>query len=242
MRKLTALLTVVLVLMLGFGGWFYLGGTLRGEVAIQSAPAADYPEAFGAVRSILEGGTAPQVLDGGSLSEDPSPYRLMDINVTLSNRGLFPAEWLHISMEGAPGDIAVYAVTGEGSDVAARDSVTVNLKLVTTAAPDAPLLAEGGNLLAETKLRRGDVEQAFAQAAWTVSNVYHLPATDHGFLEPETAVAWRQGERLTVYCGDQDVYQTRRECSEMLGLPPEQIRVQGQTVGGAFGGKEDMSV
>ena len=37
MRKLTALLTVVLVLMLGFGGWFYLGGTLRGEVAIQSA-------------------------------------------------------------------------------------------------------------------------------------------------------------------------------------------------------------
>ncbi|MCR4963970.1 MAG: selenium-dependent xanthine dehydrogenase [Firmicutes bacterium] len=111
-----------------------------------------------------------------------------------------------------------------------------------SAAPDAPLLAEGGNLLAETKLRRGDVEQAFARAAWAVSNVYHLPATDHGFLEPETAVAWRQGERLTVYCGDQDVYQTRRECSEMLGLPPEQIRVQGQTVGGAFGGKEDMSV
>jgi len=117
---------------------FLPGGTLRGEAAIQSAPAADYPEAFGAVRSILEGGTAPQVLDGGSLSEDPSPYRLMDINVTLSNRGLFPAEWLHISMEGAAGDIAVYAVTGEGSDVAPRDTITVNLKLVTTAAPDAP--------------------------------------------------------------------------------------------------------
>ena len=138
MRKLTALLTVVLVLMLGFGGWFYLGGTLRGEATTQSAPAADYPEAFGAVRSILEEGAAPQVLEGSGLSEDPSPYRLMDINVTLSNRGLFPAEWLHISMEGAEGDIAVYAVTGEGSDVAPRDSATVNLKLVTTAAPDAP--------------------------------------------------------------------------------------------------------
>ena len=33
--------------------------------------------------------------------------------------------------------LTVTAVTGEGSDVAARDSVTVNLKLVTTAAPDA---------------------------------------------------------------------------------------------------------
>jgi len=138
MRKLTILLAIVLVLMLGFAGWFYLGGTLRGEVAAQSAPAADYPEAFGAIRSVLEGGAAPQVLGGGGLSEDPSPYTLVDINVTLTNRGLFPAEWLHISMAGAPGDIAVYAVTGEGSDVPPRDSATVNLKLVTTAAADAP--------------------------------------------------------------------------------------------------------
>ena len=138
MRKLTALLTVVLVLMLGFAGWFYLGGTLRGELSVQAARAADYPEAFGAIRSVLEGGAAPQVLDGGGLSEDPSPYTLMDINLTLTNRGLFPAEWLHITMEGAPGDIAVYAVTGEGSDVAPRDSANVNLKLVTTGATDAP--------------------------------------------------------------------------------------------------------
>ena len=138
MRKLTILLAIVLVLLLGFAGWFYLGGTLRGELSVQTARAADYPEAFGAIRSVLEGGVAPQVLDGGGLSEDPSPYTLMDINLTLANRGLFPAEWLHIQLEGAPGDIAVYAVTGEGSDVAPRDSATVNLKLVTTAATDAP--------------------------------------------------------------------------------------------------------
>ena len=138
MRKLTILLAIVLVLMLGFAGWFYLGGTLRGEVTVQSAPAADYPEAFGAIRSVLEGGAAPQVLGGGGLSEDPSPYTLVDINVTLTNRGLFPAEWLHISMEGAPGDIAVYAITGEGGDVAPRDSATVNLKPVTTASADTP--------------------------------------------------------------------------------------------------------
>ena len=35
------------------------------------------------------------------------------------------------------GDIAVYALTGEGSDIAARDSGTVNLKLITTAPADA---------------------------------------------------------------------------------------------------------
>ena len=137
MRKLTILLAIVLVLLLGFGGWFYLGGALRFEVSVQSARASDYPEAFGSIRAVLEGGTAPQVL-GSGLSEDPSAYTLMDINVTLSNRGLFPAEWLHITVHGAPGDIAVYAVTGEGSDVPARDSATVNLKLVTTSPADAP--------------------------------------------------------------------------------------------------------
>ena len=138
MRKLTILLAIVLALLLGFAGWFYLGGTLRSEVAVQSARAADYPEAFGAIRSLVTGGAAPQVLGGSALSEDPSPYTLIDINVTLTNRGLFPAEWLHITVEGVPGDIAVYAITGEGSDVAPRDSATINLKLVTTAAADVP--------------------------------------------------------------------------------------------------------
>lgn len=138
MRKLTILLAIVLALLLGFAGWFYLGGTLRSEVSVQSARAADYPEAFGAIRSLVTGGAAPQVLGGGALSEAPSPYTLIDINVTLTNRGLFPAEWLHITVEGAPGDIAVYAITGEGSDVVPRDSATINLKLVTTAAADAP--------------------------------------------------------------------------------------------------------
>lgn len=138
MRKLTILLAIVLALLLGFAGWFYLGGTLRSEVSVQSARAADYPEAFGAIRSLVTGGAAPQMLGGGALSEDPSPYTLIDINVTLTNRGLFPAEWLHITVEGAPGDIAVYAITGEGSDVVPRDSATINLKLVTTAAADAP--------------------------------------------------------------------------------------------------------
>ena len=63
MRKLTILLAIVLALLLGFAGWFYLGGTLRSEVAVQSARAADYPEAFGAIRSLVTGGAAPQVRD-----------------------------------------------------------------------------------------------------------------------------------------------------------------------------------
>ena len=136
MRKLTALLASVLTLLLLFAAWFWIGGTLRASVYIQTARAADYPEAFGAIRGLLDSGSAPQVLGSEPVSEDPAAYTLVDITVTLANRGLFAAEWLDISAVGAPGDIAVYAVTGEGSNIAARDSGQVNLKLITTARAD----------------------------------------------------------------------------------------------------------
>ena len=137
MRKLTILLATVFVLMLGFAAWFYLGGTLRAQIYIQTGSAADYPEAYSAIRDLLAAGSAPQLFDGTPLPEDPSGYTLADITVTLANRGLFPAQWLDIRAEAVAGDIAVYALTGEGSDIPARDSGQVNLKLITTAPADA---------------------------------------------------------------------------------------------------------
>ena len=40
------------------------------------------------------------------------------------------AEWVSVSVEGAPGDVAVYAVTGEGDTVPGRSTGSVNLKIV----------------------------------------------------------------------------------------------------------------
>ena len=60
MRKLTAVLSILLILLLGFAAWFYLGGTLRCEVYIRTARAADYPEAFGAIAELVASGAAPQ--------------------------------------------------------------------------------------------------------------------------------------------------------------------------------------
>lgn len=137
MRKLTVILAAVVCGMLAFTGWFLLGGTLQARVYVQTAPAADYPEAFGSIRSLIESGSAPQILGQEPLREDASAYTLVDITVTLSNRGLFPAEWLDIRTSGTEGDIAVYALIGEGRDIAPRESGQVELKLVTTARADA---------------------------------------------------------------------------------------------------------
>ena len=136
MRKLTALLSIAFILLLGFAGWFYLGGTLRAEPYIQTARASDYPEAFASIRRLVYAGQSPQILGGSGIDESPDDYILVDINVTLRNPGLFPAEWLHVSVAPAEGDIAVYALTGEGGDIAPRDGGRVNVKLITTARPD----------------------------------------------------------------------------------------------------------
>ncbi|GHU35433.1 selenium-dependent xanthine dehydrogenase [Spirochaetia bacterium] len=56
-------------------------------------------------------------------------------------------------------------------------------------------------------------------------------------VEGDDALPW-----LTLYSAGQSIYDEQRECSRMLGIPPEKIHVKGQLVGGGFGGKEDMSV
>ncbi len=137
MKKLTLLLSLVLVLLLGLAVYFYVGGTLSARPSVQTASAADYPEAFDTIRNLVDSGAVAQLLDTARVEDDPSRYTLVDITIDLYNRGLFAAEWLDIRTDGAPGDIAVYSLTGEGSDIEARGSGQVNLKLITTAPPDA---------------------------------------------------------------------------------------------------------
>lgn len=109
--------------------------------------------------------------------------------------------------------------------------------------PDAPLVHETGNLLSEEHLVRGDAEGKIAASKHMVTHHYSTPATEHAFLEPESAVARKESDgSITVWSADQGIYQTRRECAELLGLPQERVRVCAKMVGGGFGGKEDMSV
>jgi len=109
-------------------------------------------------------------------------------------------------------------------------------------AEGAPLIHETGNLLADEHLVRGDADETIKNSKHSVTMRYSTPFTDHAFLEPETAVAMPEGDGVLIYSGDQGIYQTRKECSEALGLPEDKVRVIAKMVGGGFGGKEDMSV
>lgn len=106
----------------------------------------------------------------------------------------------------------------------------------------APLVHKDGNLLSEEHLVRGDAEKVISESRYSVTNHYSLPFTEHAFMETECAVAFPEDGGIHIISGDQGIYQTQRECSDALGLPPEKVRVSAAMVGGGFGGKEDMSV
>ena len=108
--------------------------------------------------------------------------------------------------------------------------------------PDAPLLHPGGNLLKHIKVRKGEVEQGFAEADVVLEHTFHTAITDHAFLEPECSIARINAEgRMEVYVGSQIPYSDRNEVARALGWPVERVRILGQLMGGGFGGKEDIA-
>lgn len=96
------------------------------------------------------------------------------------------------------------------------------------------------NILAHVFISRNDPDAALAQAAHTVTRTFRLPFTDHAFLEPESTVAFYEGDVLNVYSATQNIYSDHGALCRILNLQPEQVRVRSLHVGGGFGGKEDM--
>lgn len=108
---------------------------------------------------------------------------------------------------------------------------------------DCPKIHPNGNILVEKLINRGDVDKAFNEAKYVVTEKFKTPIREHAFLEPECAVAFPfDNDGIYLYSSDQSTYDTRRECATVLGIPQEKLVVENLMVGGAFGGKEDMSI
>ena len=123
------------------------------------------------------------------------------------------------------------------------------------AAPDAPIIHESfnafgnhvvlkNNICQQRHVTRGDAKAALAASAYTVTDTFVTPFTEHAFLEPECAVAAPYKNGVKIWSTDQGAYDTRKECAHMLGwdAEPDRVVVQTMFVGGGFGGKEDVSI
>jgi CO/xanthine dehydrogenase Mo-binding subunit len=111
--------------------------------------------------------------------------------------------------------------------------------------PDAPLLhpEKGSNVILRYRIRNGDVEAAFKQADVIVEGVYDTPMQEHAYLQPEAGLGYiDEAGRVTVIVGGQWTHEDQEQIAHALHLPLEQVRVIYPAIGGAFGGREDMSV
>ncbi|MDF2676127.1 MAG: selenium-dependent molybdenum hydroxylase 1 [Bacillota bacterium] len=98
------------------------------------------------------------------------------------------------------------------------------------------------NLLDHEEVKRGDINAAFRKSKYIVEGNFHVPPTEHAFMEPETAIGLPDGDGIKVITGGQGIYDEYHEISEYLGISMDKVRIQSAVVGGGFGGKEDMSV
>jgi CO/xanthine dehydrogenase Mo-binding subunit len=143
---------------------------------------------------------------------------------------------------------AVAVVAAESEDAAREGAQLVRVGYEPLPMVDDPeaalakgsaLVHEGGNLCHEFHIVRGDFEAALATADLVVTRTYRTQMADHSAIEPDSAVAERTGDGLTVWVSSKGVHLDQGEIARVLGLPLEKVRVIAATVGGSFGSKPD---
>ncbi len=99
---------------------------------------------------------------------------------------------------------------------------------------------ERPNVVRHLVIRRGDPD---APGDVTVTGEYELGIQDQAFLGPESGLAVPDGEGgVDIYVATQWLHVDRDQVAPCLGLPAEQVRIHLAGVGGAFGGREDLSM
>ncbi|CAM5559001.1 oxidoreductase [Streptomyces spiroverticillatus] len=121
-------------------------------------------------------------------------------------------------------------------------------------APDAPVLHENRtdehhryvehpNILHRQPIVRGDASAAAERADVIVRGEYHFGMQDQAFLGPESGLAVpAEDGGVDLYVATQWLHADLGQIAPVLGLPEEQVRMTLSGVGGAFGGREDLSM
>jgi CO/xanthine dehydrogenase Mo-binding subunit len=112
--------------------------------------------------------------------------------------------------------------------------------------PDRPTMGHGyrddprPNVVRSIVIRRGDPD---AEADATVEGVYDVGQQDQAFLGPESGIAIPDGEGgIDIHVATQWLHVDRDQVAPCLALDPEDVRIHLAGVGGAFGGREDLSM
>lgn len=108
---------------------------------------------------------------------------------------------------------------------------------------DAPKIHGDSNIVYHYKCRKGNLEEGFKLSHVIVEREYKTSMVDHAFLQPEAGISYLDQEGNVVVCAaTQYPHFDQLEIAEALGLPNEKVRVVNPAIGGAFGGREDITL
>lgn len=111
---------------------------------------------------------------------------------------------------------------------------------------DAPLLhadSPTGNIIKEVTVVKGKGEAAFEECDIIVDFSFTTPRQEHAYLETEAGWAFMDSDgTIVMVASTQTPFRDRLEVGHALGLNPEQIRIVAPYLGGAFGGKDGVTV
>ncbi len=109
--------------------------------------------------------------------------------------------------------------------------------------PQSAVTDPGTNAYHHYVIRKGDAAAAMAGAEVTVEGTYEVPYQEHAYLQPEVGLAYIDDQgRVTVETGGQWTHEDQEQVAHALDLPVDRVRIIYRAIGGAFGGKEDMSL
>jgi len=153
--------------------------------------------------------------------------------------------WGHVRYQGEP--IAIVAADHPETARRAVAAIQVDYEVLepltdpeAAMAPSAPRLHLSGNVLRHIRINHGDPD---ATADVVVTGEYEVGMQDQAFLGPESGLAVPDAEGgVDLYIATQWLHVDRDQLAESLDLPPEQVRLTLGGVGGAFGGREDLSM
>jgi CO/xanthine dehydrogenase Mo-binding subunit len=96
---------------------------------------------------------------------------------------------------------------------------------------------KGTNIALDFRLRRGDVEKAFAEAAHLFEHTFRTQKVLHLALEPFVSIADYRDNGVTIYSASQGPSFVRTEIARLLGWPENRVRIKVPYLGGGYGGK-----
>ncbi|PJF27405.1 MAG: aldehyde oxidase [Phototrophicales bacterium] len=109
----------------------------------------------------------------------------------------------------------------------------------------APEIQQGvaNNILSHYRIRKGDMAAGWAAADVVIEGEFSTGYQEHAYLQPEAGLGYIDEEgRVTVIVAGQWTHEDQHLIAHALALPEDRVRVIYPAIGGAFGGREDMSV